>query len=137
MHRLAIACAVALCALSSPSIAELLQADNADLVKLIEQGVPVIDIRTKAEWRTTGVVKDSHLMTFFDEQGRYDVNAWLAELSSIVEPEQRVAIICLSGSRSMTLGHFLDTKAGYSNVINVTRGIDRWIKDGHPIVAHP
>jgi len=45
MRRLAIACAVALYALSSPSIAELLQADNADLVKLIEQtGVDAIDV---------------------------------------------------------------------------------------------
>ena len=137
MRNTLIACAVLLWTLSSSSVAEILQADNAELVKLIEQGVPVVDIRTNTEWRTTGVIKDSHLMTFFDEQGNYDVSAWLAELSSIVAPDEPVAIICLGGSRSMTLSHFLDTKAGYGNVINVTRGIDRWIKDGHPIVAHP
>jgi len=137
MRILLVVCIALIWALSNSSSAEIKQADNADLVKLIEQGVPVVDIRTKSEWRTTGVVKGSHLMTFFDEQGRYDVNAWLAELSSIVKPDQPVAIICLSGSRSMTLSHFLDTRAGYSSVINVTRGIDRWIKDGGPVVAHP
>ncbi|MDH3714991.1 MAG: rhodanese-like domain-containing protein [Gammaproteobacteria bacterium] len=131
------ACATLLWALSSTSGAEVLQVDNAELAKLIEQGVPVVDIRTKDEWQTTGVIKDSHLFTFFDEQGRYDVNGWLAELATIAKPDQQIAIICLVGSRSMVLSHFLDTKAGYSNVINVTRGIDRWIKDGNPTVAHP
>lgn len=128
---------VLLWALSGASAAEVVEADNADLAKLIEQGVPVVDIRTKGEWQDTGVIKDSHLLTFFDEQGRYDVGGWLAELAKIARPNERIAIICLVGSRSMMLSHFLDTKAGFSSVINVTRGIDRWIKDGHPTVTYP
>jgi rhodanese-related sulfurtransferase len=137
MRSACTACAALLWVLSGTSAAQVLQADNAELAELIEQGVPVVDIRTKDEWRTTGVVEDSHLITFFDEQGRYDVQTWLTEFSKIVQPDEPVVLICLSGSRSMMLGHFLHTKAGYSKVINVTRGIDRWIKGGYPTVAHP
>lgn len=137
MRYPALALAALLLVLPGTGAAQVLQADNADLARLLDEGVPVVDIRTAAEWRDTGVLANSHLMTFFDEQGRYDVNAWLTRFAAIVKPDQRVAIICLSGSRSMVLSHFLHTRAGYSQVINVTRGIDRWIRDGHPTAAYP
>lgn len=116
--------------------AEVIEADSADLQKLIADGVTVVDIRTRDEWRETGVIEGSHLLTFFDEQGRYDVPGWLAELDKIARPNERIAVICAVGTRSMMLTHFLDTKAGYSNVINVTRGIVTWIQEGHPTVPY-
>lgn len=125
------------CTLSATGMAEVREADNAELAELIARGVPVVDIRTRHEWHDTGIVKDSHLLTFFDERGRYDVNGWMAQFTRIVQPDQPVVIICLSGTRSLMLAHFLDTKAGYSNVVNVTRGIDRWIADGFPTTAPP
>ena len=122
---------------SATGFAEVAEVDNKDLRKLIEEGVPVVDIRTRGEWHETGVIEGSHLLTFFDEQGRYDVAGWLAELEKIAKPDDRIAVICLVGTRSMMLTHFLDTKAGYTNMINVTRGIGSWIQDGHPTVPHP
>ena len=123
--------------LCAPATAEVVQANSKKLAQLIEQGVPVIDIRTAGEWKTTGVVKDSRLMTFFDEQGRYDIPGWLTRLADIAPPGQPVAIICQSGSRSMMLTHYLDTQAGYSGVINVTRGIGAWVVEGYPTMPAP
>lgn len=130
-------CTLLLWSLWTPVTADVVQVDSKKLARLIEQGVPVIDIRTRGEWKTTGVVEDSRLMTFFDERGNYDLKGWLAKLADIAPPGQTVAIICQSGSRSMMLTHYLDTQAGYSGVVNVTRGIGAWIAEGYPTVPAP
>ena len=44
---------------------------SLDKLKLLmSEGVPLIDIRTAKEWQETGVIKDSHLITFFNESGK-------------------------------------------------------------------
>ena len=53
------------------------EADNARLSFLLEQQVTIVDIRRPEEWATTGVVAGSLLLTFYDEQGKYDLHAWL------------------------------------------------------------
>ena len=44
----------------------------------MQQGVEVIDVRTTSEWKKTGVVEGSHLIMFYDEKGKYDLNSWLS-----------------------------------------------------------
>jgi rhodanese-related sulfurtransferase len=34
-----------------------------------EKNIKIIDIRTPAEWRETGIVKGSYTIIFFDEKG--------------------------------------------------------------------
>ena len=54
---------------------------SLDKLKLLmSEGVPLIDIRTAKEWQETGVIKDSHLITFFNESGEVDIYKWLNEL---------------------------------------------------------
>ena len=59
----------------TPLRAEVTRIDNMALERLRARGVPVVDIRTPEEWRATGVIKGSHLLTFFDAQGSYDLRA--------------------------------------------------------------
>lgn len=108
--------------------------DNIQLQNLIESGVPVIDVRTASEWQQTGVIAGSHLMTFFDEQGKYDVQAWLQALQGIAQPDQPLALICATGGRTKAIGQFLNTQVGYQQVFNVGEGIYAWIKAGHEVV---
>ncbi len=56
--------------------AESMQINAQQLQQLIAAGVPVVDVRTPEEWRATGVIPDSHLITFFDQRGNYDLNGW-------------------------------------------------------------
>lgn len=114
--------------------AEVLQIDNAELARLSATGVPVIDVRTAAEWRDTGVVPGSRLLTFFDEQGRSDSAAWLEKLKSIAKPGQPVIVICRSGNRSQKVAQMLSQQAGYRTVYNVKEGIGAWAKDGRTLV---
>jgi len=108
--------------------------DNDELMRLIAQGVPVIDVRRPEEWAQTGVVEGSHLLTFFDKQGHYDLDKWMAELSRIAGPGDPFVLICRTGNRTRTISRFLDQKLNYHRVNNVSRGITHWIRQGHTTV---
>ena len=117
--------------------AEVRQLDNGGLRQAIADGIPVIDIRREEEWRQTGVIEGSHLLTFFDREGNYDVDGWLAELRKIVGPGDPVILLCRTGNRTTAVSNFLDGEVGQKQVYNATHGITRWISDGHPVVAWP
>ena len=95
---------VAFCALLAlsavPLHAEVIDVDSAGLERLRAEGVAVIDVRRPEEWRKTGVIEGSHLLTFFDRKGRYDLEQWLPALAAIAESGEPVALICRSGNRS-------------------------------------
>ena len=126
----------ALLAVITPLHADVTHVDNAALERLLRRGVPVIDIRTPEEWRDTGIIEGSHLLTFFDAQGRYDVRAWLSELAAIATPDEPFALICHSGGRSSVVSQFLDGRLGYRRVYNVPEGIAQWIAEDRPTVDH-
>jgi rhodanese-related sulfurtransferase len=113
--------------------AEVNHIDNEELVRLLAAGVPVIDIRTEGEWKETGIVKGSHLITFFDEKGRADAPAWLDKLRAIAKPGEPVAVICRTGNRTRVVAQFLDQQAGYKKVYNVKNGIVGWLKESRAV----
>lgn len=117
--------------------AEVEHVDNAGLQRLIADGVTLVDVRTPGEWRHTGIVEGSETLTFFDENGRYDAAAWVAELNRIVGPDRPLALICATGARSRAVSQFLDGQVGYSRVYNVQDGIRAWINGGERTVAPP
>lgn len=119
---------------ATPLRAEIIDIDNAALERLRQQGVPVVDIRTEAEWRDTGIVPGSHLLTLFDASGRADPERWLAQLSRIAKPEQPLILICRSGNRTRTAARLLD-KQGYRTIHNVQHGIQAWQAERRPLQA--
>ena len=98
------ACVLVLFTVPGFAQAQLVNIDNAGLASLIDQGVPVIDVRTADEWLETGVVSDSHLMTFFDGLGRFDAGEWYSKLSRIAGPEDPVVLIYHTGVHSRVIG---------------------------------
>ena len=125
---------VALLAGGTPLRADVTHLDNAALERLMQSGVPIIDIRTPEEWRETGIIEGSHLLTFFDAQGRYDARAWLSELAAIAGRDDALALICDSGGRSGAVSQALDGQLGYRYVFNVPGGIAQWIAENRPTV---
>lgn len=106
---------------------------NDDLKAKLAAGVPVIDIRRPDEWKQTGVLKGSHLITFFDKNGKVNPG-FGAELQKIVaNPNDEVVFICRTGNRSSVLSKYLAEKAGFTNVGNVEKGITDWIKAGNEV----
>ena len=119
---------------SAPLRAEVIKIDVAGLEQLRQKGVPVIDLRTPGEWSHTGVIEGSHLLTFADAGGRYDVNGWAARLAAIAAPEEPVALICGIGRRSSIASRILDQEHGYEQVFDVVGGMKQWIAEGRVTV---
>ncbi|MEM7292617.1 MAG: rhodanese-like domain-containing protein [Pseudomonadota bacterium] len=109
--------------------------DNDQLRSLLDAGTPIVDVRTSDEWRETGVISDSHLLTFFDGLGRFDAEAWYAQFEKVAGPETPVILICHSGTRSKVIGFWLSQSLEYHTVYNVSRGIVDWRKNGGSTVA--
>ena len=66
--------------------AEVIQVDNEALKQLLNAGVPLIDVRTASEWQQTGIIEGSHLLTFFDEKGQYDVGRMAGKITADCDP---------------------------------------------------
>ena len=136
MLRIVVFCAM-LVAGAMPLHADVIQVDSAGLERLRADGVPVIDVRRADEWRETGVIEGSHLLTFYDADGRYDLERWLPALRQIADAGQPVAFICRSGKRSGRVAQMLDERFGYSRVYTAQNGILGWIGEGRSTVEHP
>jgi len=113
----------------APPFSEL---DNRGLAEMMAKGVKVVDIRRPEEWRQTGVVEGSHLITAFDRYGRV-VPGFPAAFQELVAKDEPVVLICRTGSRTATLAHALAEQLQYQNVYNVTDGITRWIAEGQMV----
>ena len=125
--------AVVLCFSALMARAEVINIDNAELARLAASGVPVIDIRTEGEWKSTGVIAGSKQLTFFDEQGNA-IPGWLEKAKAVAKPDQPVILICRSGNRTKAATQFLSQQAGYKTVYNVSKGLNGWIGEGKPLV---
>lgn len=94
-----------------------------------ETKLKIIDIRTQPEWVETGIVKGSHLITFFDEKGNYDVTAFLDAVDKVVDKDEKFALICRTGSRTGMIGEFLGKQLDYK-VVNLKGGIMKLFREG-------
>lgn len=103
--------------------------------KLVDSKIKIIDIRTPSEWKTTGLVKGSIPITFFDEQGNYNAEVFLKQLNKVVKKEEKFALICNSGNRTQVVGTFLGKQQGY-NVIDLQGGIQYAIGKKIPLESY-
>ena len=108
--------------------------DNAQLKTLIAQGVPVYDVRRVDEWRSTGVVEGSHLMTYVDARGRLNPE-FLPRFTAAVDKTGPVVLICRTGNRTDSLAREL-AEMGYTRIYNVRDGITRWIGEKNHVVKN-
>jgi rhodanese-related sulfurtransferase len=114
--------------------AEVTQINNQTLDKMRAEGVPIIDVRRAEEWQQTGIVENSHLLTFFNKKGQYNLNKWLESLDKIVKKDEPLILICRTGNRTGTISNALDKQLGYSKVYNVQKGITDWKRNSFPVV---
>jgi len=105
--------------------------------KMVQMGVPVIDIRTQKEWKETGIIKNSKTVTFFQPNGSYDLNAFLNQLKKMkIDKNTPFILVCRSSSRTKLLGNFLSNKLGYKNVYHLQGGIINWKLHAKPLKSY-
>ena len=96
---------------------------------ITETKLKIIDIRTESEWVQTGIVRGSHLITFFDERGNYDIESFLTKLDTIITKGEKFALICRTGSRTGMISNFLGQKMNY-DVVNLQGGLMKLFREG-------
>ena len=119
---------------ASFAFSDVIEIGNIELKSLLQKKIPLIDIRRKDEWKSTGIVENSILMTFFDKNGKANTNEWLKELNKIANKNDPVILICRTGRRTGIISKFLSEKVGYRLIYDVTDGITDWIKKGNTVV---
>ena len=119
---------------TSFAFSDVIEIGNIELKSLLQKKIPLIDIRRKDEWKSTGIVENSILMTFFDKNGKANTNEWLKELNKIANKNDPVILICRTGRRTGIISKFLSEKVGYRLIYDVTDGITDWIKKGNTVV---
>ena len=119
---------------SAVAVAPVLGAREAHAAALAGQ-VVLVDIRTPAEWRATGVPASGHAITMHQAP-----EAFLREISAATSGSKSrpIALICATGNRSALIQTIL-RQAGYTDVADVAEGMsggrrgDGWIKAGLPV----
>lgn len=106
--------------------------DNNQLKAMLKQDVLIFDVRRPDEWRQTGIVEDSELLTFVDANGRLNPD-FISQFTSTVGKHDPVILICRTGNRTSKLARYLVEEMGYTNVYNVRNGIMQWIRDKQPV----
>ena len=119
---------------ASFAFSDVIEIGNFELKSLLQKKIPLIDIRREDEWKSTGIVENSILMTFFDKNGKANTNKWLKELNKIANKNDPVILICRTGRRTGIIAKFLSEKVGYRLIYDVTDGITDWIKKGNTVV---
>ena len=94
--------------------------------KMIDDNIIMIDVRRPDEWEKTGIIKNSHLMTFFDEYGNHNIEKWMQEFEKLVtSKKQTFVLICAHANRTRTIGNFL-IEQGYENTAHLFGGMALW-----------
>lgn len=109
------------------------QMSSRELSLFLEQGGALVDIRREEEWRLTGVVAGSLLLTFFAADGSSQPTRWLEQLNREVPLEQPLAVICRTGYRTTFICDFLITSTPRQEVYNLTDGIFGWLAEDLPV----
>ena len=68
--------------LTSITYSEVIEVSNSQLKSLLENNVPIIDIRRR-RMESNGIIENSILMTFFDKNGKPNTSDWLNKLNQI------------------------------------------------------
>ena len=122
--------------LSNSVGAEILDIGNERLKKLINQGFPIIDVRNENEWKKTGVISNSHLISMIDNTGKYSLEQWYQNFLNIKLKNNTVILICAVGARSKYLAKILNRVNKNLVIYNLNKGILDWIANKNHIIPY-
>ena len=110
------------------AFAEIVDVNNEQITELSNSNIPIVDVRRSSEWVQTGVIPNSILLTFFDEEGDYNYHQWYEKLRLEIDESKPVILICRSGKRSKIIAQMMNEN--FDHVIyNAKRGIISWVDE--------
>ena len=110
--------------------AEVINVNTDKLKILIKNNVDIIDVRTKEEWKETGIIKNSHLISMNYKFGFFKKEDWFFEFEKINLKGNSAVLICAVGGRSSYLSNLISKNYDNLKIYNVVGGIKALIKSG-------
>ena len=108
--------------------AKVVDINNEEMIKLSNVNIPIVDVRRSSEWDQTGVIPNSILLTFFDEEGNYNFDEWYEKLQLEINVTDPIILICRSGYRSKIVANMMD-KEFNTTIYNAQSGMNSWISE--------
>ena len=113
--------------------ADVIDIDNRELSKLIEKKIKIIDVRTQTEWKSTGIIKGSFLISLLNKNKKFIFEDWYEIFNNNFGNNKSIIFICASGVRSNYISHLVKKKKPDLKVYNHKKGIKYWIRSGNKI----
>ena len=113
--------------------AEVIDIDNFELKNLIEKDINIIDVRTQNEWKSTGIIEGSILISLLDKKNKFIFEDWYEDFNKKISKNDSVIIVCALGVRSRYISHLINKKKPDLKIYNLKKGINNWIRSGNKI----
>ena len=110
------------------AFAEVIDVEDQEMIKLSNDNIPIVDVRRSSEWNQTGVIPNSILLTFFDEEGNYNFDEWYEKLQLEINVTDPIILICRSGYRSKIVANMMDKELNTA-IYNAQSGMNSWISE--------
>ena len=113
--------------------ADVINIDNRELSNLIEKEIKIIDVRTQNEWKSTGIIKKSFLISLLNKNKKFIFEDWYAMFENKFGKNESIVFICASGVRSNYISHLVQRRKPDLKIYNLEKGINHWIRSGNKI----
>ena len=113
--------------------AEVIDINNKELSNLIKKEIEIIDVRTQNEWKSTGIIKGSFLISLLNKNKKFIFKDWYEMFNNKFGKNKSIIFICASGVRSNYISHLVKKKKPDLIVYNLKKGINYWIRSGYKI----
>ena len=113
--------------------ADVINIDNRELSNLIEKEIKIIDVRTQNEWKSTGIIKESFLVSLLNKNKKFIFEEWYEMFENKFGKNETIVFICASGVRSNYISHLVQRRKPDLKIYNLKKGINHWIRSGNKI----
>jgi rhodanese-related sulfurtransferase len=109
--------------------------DADEMAMFASSDAIIVDVRTPAEWKETGVITNVHLITYFDEKANPLKNDFMSKLNALTAKDKtkQIVLVCRTGVRSKFVAAVLD-REGYKSVFNYKDGMMNWLGEKREVV---
>ena len=111
------------------AFADIVDVNNKQIIELSQNNIPIVDIRRSSEWEQTGVIPNSILLTFFDKEGKYNLDKWYEKLRLEIDAGKPIILICRTGRRTNIIAKMMEIKKFDNVIYNAKSGISSWIDE--------
>ena len=113
--------------------AEVIDIDNSELKNLIDKNINIIDVRTQNEWKSTGIIEGSILISLLDKKNKFIFENWYENFNKKISKNESVIFVCALGVRSKYISNLINKKKPDLKIYNLKKGINDWIRSGNKI----